>query len=457
MPMCECPAWRPCRSVRALFSPLQAAHQVRLEVRRRQNQGIWSAALNYSAGVNPSPDLSCAAFVARYKTANTRTMHTYHLTRYLEWLEELGVPVTAATTADIMNYLDTQRPGRKEGTVTAILKSIRAYYKWITDQGAISHNPAARIPTTTPRTQPPMHVRPEDVRKMLDATVNERDWAFIAILTFGSLRVNELCNCDISDLEFEHGRYILHFKPLGNERRRPTFVILTDDVAAVLISQLDGRQHGPLFLGHQTRERLNRRAVFTLVRGTARRAGLTYPVSPQMLTHSLPAVALQRGYSYRGVARAMGVPDRRHSERWLGVASDPTEDNASVRLARFVLTPPDTPESMLMHAEALILETDLSEPFAVMATGAIVERHLRLLGVAHGIPAKEDSSKGSITYYVGELQRQGVVNVSDARQLRALGDSRNDAAHGWFERIEPGTAIRVLREARSLIARNPLP
>ena len=384
-------------------------------------------------------------------------MHTYYVNRYLEWLDGLGVSVTAATTADIMTYLDTQRPGRKEGTVTAILKSIRAYYKWMADQGAISHNPAARIPTTSPRTLPPLHVRPEDIRKMLDAALSERDWAFIAILAFGALRVNELCNCDISDLEFENGRYILHFKPLGNDRRRPTFVILTDEVAAVVISQLDGRHHGPLFLGHQTRDRLGRRAVSTMVRSTARRAGLTYPVSAQMLTHSLPAVALQRGYSYRGVARAMGVPDRRHSERWLGVATDPSEDNASVRLARFVLTPPETPEAMLMHAEALVLETDLSEPFAVMATGAIVERHLRLLGVAHGIPPKEDSSKGSITYYVGELQRQGVVNIADARQLRALGDSRNDAAHGWFERIESGTAIRVLREARSLIARNPLP
>ena len=36
-----------------------------------------------------------------------------------------------------------------------------------------------------------------------------------------------------------------------------------------------------------------------------------------------------------------------------------------------------------------------------MAAGAVVERHLRLLGAAHGIPAKEDSSKGSINVLRG--------------------------------------------------------
>jgi hypothetical protein len=110
-----------------------------------------------------------------------------------------------------------------------------------------------------------------------------------------------------------------------------------------------------------------------------------------------------------------------------------------------------------MHAEALVAESDLPDPFGVMAAGAIVERHLRLLGRLHDVPVKDDAAKGSINYYVGELQRKGIINLADARKFRALGDSRNDAAHGWFERIDRGAAIRVLREARALIQRHALP
>jgi hypothetical protein len=128
-----------------------------------------------------------------------------------------------------------------------------------------------------------------------------------------------------------------------------------------------------------------------------------------------------------------------------------------VRFARFVLTPPDASESLLLHNEALVKESDMPEPFGVMASGAIIERHLRLLSVAHEIPVKEDAAKGSIAYYVGELQRMGIVTVSDARKFRALGDLRNDAAHGWFERIEAGTSIRMLRESRALVEKYPLP
>jgi hypothetical protein len=159
--------------------------------------------------------------------------------------------------------------------------------------------------------------------------------------------------------------------------------------------QLNGRHHGPLFLGNASGARLSRQGASTIVRRTAERARLPYPVSGQMLAYSLPAIALQRGFSYRGVVRAIGIPDRRHSERWLGAAMDPTEDNAAIRLARLVIDPPDTSGSLLAHIEALTNESDLPDAFGVMAAGAVVERHLRLLGSEHGIRAKEDAAKGS--------------------------------------------------------------
>ena len=399
------------------------------------------------------PDLSVDAFATRYKSESTRYLHRRNLGTYLTWLEAEGISITEAQAPEIVRFADTLRPRWKDSTVDAAIKSIRAYYKWLAQQGVIQRNPAADIRTLTPRTQPPRFVEVDDIRKMLEAASSDRDRALIALLTFGSLRVNELTNCDISDLEFQHGRYVLHFKPSGHARRRLPFVVLTAEIAQLVRRQLNGRRHGPLFLGNASGARLSRQGASTVVRRTAERARLPYPVSGQMLAYSLPAIALQRGFSYRGVVRAIGIPDRRHSERWLGAATDPTEDNAAIRLARLVMDPPDTSGSLLAHIEALANESDLPDAFAVMAAGAVVERHLRLLGSEYGIRAKEDAAKGSITYYVGELQRKGIVSVSDARKLRALGDLRNEAAHGWFERIASGTAMQTLRDARTLIER----
>lgn len=400
--------------------------------------------------------MSITAFVAHYKSEHTRELHARNLNGYFQWLESEEVSITDSGASEITRYLSTLRSRLKETSVDTVLKSIRAYHKWLVEQGVTSHNPASRMRSSVPRTQPPRFVQPDDIRKMLAAALNDRDRAFIAILAFGSLSVVELTGCDVSDMEFENGRYVLHFKPRAATKRRPPFISLTAEVASLVQSQLNGRREGPLFLGHQNKERLSRQGMSSIVRRTAVRARVPYPVSAQMLAYSLPAIAFQRGYSYRGVARAMGIPERRHASRWLGVVSDPSEDNASIRLARFVMNPPDTSESMLMHNEALVHETDIPEPFGVMAAGAILERHLRLLGTGNGVPVKEDVSKGSITYYVGELQKKGVVKLPDARKMRALGDLRNDAAHGWFERIHVGDAIRTLRDVRSLVEKYPL-
>lgn len=400
--------------------------------------------------------LSLAAFTARYKSARTRDVHAGCCGRYLEWLEAEGIDLVHATAADVLRYLDTLRPARKESTVDTHLKSIRAYYRWMVGQGAVAHNPAAEIRSTWQRrTQPPEFVPPEDVRLLLAASTTVRDRALIAIIAAGALRVTELLNCDVSDLGSVGGQRVLHFQPTST-RKRPPFVVLTRELAELVESQLEGRTKGPLFLGQVGDARLDRRGVYRMITTTAKRAKIQYPVSPQMLTYTLPMIAIQHGYSFRGVMRAMGVPDPRHSDRWLAANAGNSEDNASVRFARYIMAPPDTSEAMLLHSEALMMESELPEPFAIMTVGAIVERHLRLLSAANGIAVKEDASKGSITYYVGELQRRGVVKMHDARSVRSLGDLRNEAAHGWFERIPDGSAVRALREARVFVANYPL-
>jgi hypothetical protein len=216
------------------------------------------------------------------------------------------------------------------------------------------------------------------------------------------------------------------------------------------------RRTGPLFTDRKGQKAIDRSSVSEIVERAARNAGIQEKVLPRHLLYTLPTVALDHGFSYVSVMRATGVIQTRHSSRWLYTGDRSDEENASLRLARMVFHPPDSAENWLVHTEALLRETDVPEQVTVMTAGAVIERHLRLLAVEHGIPPQSDSSKGGISYYVGELQRRKVMRVPDAREFRALGDLRNDAAHGWFERVPPGSGIRALRDARELIARYPL-
>lgn len=401
-------------------------------------------------------DYSFATFVAQYRNPQTAQARTYHLRYFEDWLAAEHLHVLAVQPSDVLRFIDNQRETRAESTAMAELRSLRAYYLWLEQRGIIQRSPVAHIKEQSLPRRAPKSVPIEDIRRLLAACTTDRNWAFLSIIAFNSLRVSELLSCDVPDFQREKGRAILHFKPNAESRRRRNFVVLVDETAEALERHVAGRRNGPLFVSRQG-NRMNRstasNGIFTL---TGNRAGLDYKVTPDMLTNSLTAAALREGFSFRGIVRAIGVPDRRHSERWVGSTEGPEEDNASLRFARLVLNPPDTPQNLLLHVESLLLATDLPEPFAVAAAGSIVERHLRLLAEQHGIAPQADSAKGGITYYTGELQRRNAIKVADGRRFRALGDLRNDAAHGWYERVPTGAGARVIREARELIATYPI-
>lgn len=404
-------------------------------------------------------EFSPEEYAAHVPNQHTRRLRLQHAREFITWADAAGVDVLEASTADIVGYMDMLRATKAPSTCVTTQRSLRAYYRWLEERGVITRSPLAYVKDEHPPRRPPRHVPPEDIRRLLDACTSDRDWALISIVAFNSLRISELLNCNVSDFQSLDGTHTLHFRPGGTQRRRPGFVVLPPEVAEALTRQLDGRRSGPLFLGRGGR-RLNRTTAGGgegIFGRTARRAGLGYPVTPEMVSNALPVTALQRGFSYRGVARAMGVPDRRYSERWLPVVTGPAEDNASMRLARLVLHPPDTTENMLMHVEAMVHESDLPGPLAVTAAGAIFERHLYELCIAHGLDVPIERKDGRINKYVHDLRRAGVFTLADQKLTEGIAEARNNAAHGAFDLLGSSSDQDVLRNVRQLVAKHPIP
>lgn len=405
-------------------------------------------------GLNFSPE----EYAAHVPNLNTRRTRLWAVREFTAWAESNDVDILGASTAEIVGYLDLLRKTKAKSTCVSIQRSLRAYYRWLEERGFIARSPLAYLKDERAPSQPTQHVPPEDVGQLLGACSSDRDWAVIAIIAFNSLRISELLGCNVPDFQSRDGVHTLHFRTSGQHRRRANVVVLADEVADKVRRQLEGRRSGPLFLSN-TGTRLNRTsAARSIFSATAKRAGLVYKVTPDMVSNCLPVTALQRGFSYRGVARAMGVPDRRHSERWLGfAATGPADDNASMRLARLVLHPPDTSESMLMHVEAMLQESDLPIPLAVTAAGAIFERHLYELCIAHGLDVPTERKDGRINKYVHDLRRAGVFTLADQKLTEGIAEARNNAAHGAFDLLASSSGHEVLRNVRQLVTAHPTP
>jgi hypothetical protein len=89
----------------------------------------------------------------------------------------------------------------------------------------------------------------------------------------------------------------------------------------------------------------------------------------------------------------------------------------------------------------------------VMLAGAALEEFLRAL-----LARTSESVTGdpSLAKYAAALRRAGVLTANDEKDVLAMAGTRNDAAHGHFDRISPERA-RLMADHVNLFIRQKTP
>jgi integrase/recombinase XerD len=148
----------------------------------------------------------------------------------------------------------------------------------------------------------PHYLTEEETHRLFEAVKgSSRDSAMVHVLAFGGLRVSELCNLRLEDLEFE--RNLVHVRSGKGDRDRE--VVLEERSRAALDRYLADRATSGgapslrLFpVGPVTVERVVRKA--------AANAGIPRRVTPHMLRHTLATALLSRGCDIRYIQKLLG-------------------------------------------------------------------------------------------------------------------------------------------------------
>jgi len=151
------------------------------------------------------------------------------------------------------------------------------------------------------------HVLPEylskaEIKRMLEVENNIKHTCIIELLYSGGLRLNELLNLKIGDID--SSAMIIHIR--NGKGRKDRKVMLSK----VLLNHL--RQYyktwNPtefLFEG-QSGGQYSERSVQAVVRDTARKAAIRKPVSPHTLRHSFATHLLENGTDIRFIQELLG-------------------------------------------------------------------------------------------------------------------------------------------------------
>jgi integrase/recombinase XerD len=212
--------------------------------------------------------------------------------------------------------LELRRRRYADATVARKVAAIKSFFAFLQAEGILRKNPAEAVnsPRVGKSLPKPLSVR--EIDELLEQPARRstpearRDRAMLEALYATGMRVTELVSLDLKDLHL--GRSAAHLRCTGKGAKERTLPLHDQALQALETYVEDGRPH----LVHDTRvtalfvnrrgERLTRQGFWLILKGYARQAGITTPVTPHTLRHSFATHMLTGGAPLRNVQELLG-------------------------------------------------------------------------------------------------------------------------------------------------------
>jgi len=261
------------------------------------------------------------------------------LKKFSEWFKvtnDENMLLRNVTPVDVRDYkAHLQTAERfKPSTINRHLSSLRAYFSWAIQEGLIKENPV-RVRNLG---EPPRAPRSLDERlyhrllRSVQQHGSKRDAAIIQLLRHTGLRVGELCNLELQDIEMStrKGKVIIR----SGKGHRYREVPLNLDARRTLQAYFADRKEVDdphVFIG-QRGNGLTDAAVYDVVKKYARLSNVD-GVSPHVLRHTFARSLLDKGVDLVTVQQLMGHKRIDSTARY----TKPSERDLEVAVARLEL------------------------------------------------------------------------------------------------------------------------
>lgn len=245
---------------------------------------------------------------------NTRLCYLADADRLVEWLQDIGQSVYTASPECLQGFIiDLHQIGISARSQARIISGIKSLYRYLKTEDLIENNPTLLLESPRLGRKLPEVLSVEEIDDMvgvIDMTKAEgqRNRAIIETLYGCGLRVSELCNLRIDNINFDDG--ILMVIGKGDKQRLvPMSQTSLDEIRRWLLDRsrinVKRGEEGILFISRRGR-RLTRVMVFYIVRGLAEAAGVRKEISPHTLRHSFATHLLEGGANLRAIQQMLG-------------------------------------------------------------------------------------------------------------------------------------------------------
>jgi site-specific recombinase XerD len=142
----------------------------------------------------------------RNRSPHTLTAYAGDLRQFFAWLAEAHPDLTDVRQierAHLHDYLTHLATGRRSGVTRARkLAALREFFKHLQTEGVLTTSPVAGVPSPKKeRKQPTVLTRSEYSRLLVEAATHPRDFAILTLLLQTGIRVGELADLRLGDVD----------------------------------------------------------------------------------------------------------------------------------------------------------------------------------------------------------------------------------------------------------------
>ena len=252
-------------------------------------------------------------FIEKGLSKNTIKAYEVDIERFIQWLKQNN-------KSDYLNAKETQinkyishlfKIHLKSSSINRKISSIKAFYLFLMKKNILKVSPIAEIVTPKQEKYLPTSMSESEIEKLLKSPntklkIEKRDRAMIEMLYATGMRISELVNLKITNLDIQ--RCVVKVLGKGSKERLIPFGEVASEALNDYMKDRQDSSSKEIFLSNRG-TKMSRQAFWSRMKVYLRREGLKDSISPHTLRHAFATHLLNRGADLRSVQLLLGHSD----------------------------------------------------------------------------------------------------------------------------------------------------
>jgi Site-specific recombinase XerD len=271
-------------------------------------------------------------------SSNTIEAYKQDMYEFQRFLSSRGISsLKDATNTTVVAYLmELKNDGKAKATVNRKLSSMRAFYRFLVNNGEVKDNPTEDIKSPRIARKEIAYLTIEEVNTLLelpdDSIKGKRDRAMLEVLYATGIRVSEIVELKLSDVNMRMGFVTCngnHAKarivPIGTPAKK-ALADYIENSRKVLMRKQDAEAMDGILFANYVGEPFTRQGFWKVLKRYGEKTDFADKITPQVLRNSFAVHMVQNGIDMLSLQELMGHEDITATQVYFGVAKSRIKD-----------------------------------------------------------------------------------------------------------------------------------